>query len=189
MICWASLLIFSGIFMGALTKADTSLDKFSQGLGIMLLVYGLLILIGGSQGHRDPLLPLLSANTLEVQPEEQRLVTVTSLKQMQAILSKPQSKPVILDFYADWCASCKALERTTLKDPAVMNALTHFMMIKIDLSANNADSNALLNHYHVVAPPTFIFLNSDGEEFNPLRLVGEVSAAVFYTHLNQAMHD
>jgi thiol:disulfide interchange protein DsbD len=184
---WASLLIFSGIFMGALTKAKSQLDKFTQGLGIILLVYGLLILVGASQGHQDPLLPLVSSNTIDQTPEARTSITVKNIKQLQDALTNAQGKRVLLDFYADWCASCKDIERTTFKDKQVLAALNNFLIIKVDLSPNNRDSNALLSRYHVIAPPTFVFLDKDGIEIDPLRLVGEVSTSIFYAHLNQAI--
>lgn len=182
MILWASLLIFSGIYIGALTKAHSHSEKFSQGLGIILFVYGLLILIGASAGNINPLQPLASVSkAYPIVTNEP--ITVKTVNEVQQALSNAKGKPVLLDFYADWCTACKVMADTTLQDTQVKTALNHFVVIKVDITATNAETKALLAHYHVVAPPTFLFFNAEGIELNKLRLVGEVSASTFYSHL------
>lgn len=176
MILWACLLIFSGIYSGALTYSATHREKFNQGVGLILLVYGFLILVGASMGATNPLQPLTiqSANAAPAKTQqEQNLHTIK-----QAIVDA-RGTPVMLDFYADWCTSCKVMEATTFKDPRVQKALTRFSVITIDVTKNNADNKVLLNYFHVVAPPTFIFLDAQGNELNELKLVGEISANKF----------
>ncbi len=185
---WASLLIFSGIFMGALNKANSNLEKFSQGLGIIFLVYGLLILIGASQGNSNPLQPLASINRINDSANEKPFVTVKTIKEVQQALANAKGRPVMLDFYADWCASCKVIAKTTLQDQRVREALADFIVLKVDLTANNADTQALLSHYNVVAPPTFLFINAAGNELHNLRLVGETSPSIFYDKLSRTIH-
>ena len=190
---WACLLIFSGIYLGALNKSSSNLEKFNQGAGLILLFYGFLILIGVSQGHGNPLQPL----KYEVKPyEEQSNQRVTashkviakSLEQALAVLdrAKAESKPVFVDFYADWCASCKVIAFTTLRDPRVTAALHTFVDLTIDLSANNAQSHELLTHFNIVAPPAFLFFDAKGRELNALRMAGEVSAEALIEQLKRA---
>lgn len=183
MVLWGSLVIFCGIYMGALTQAESNKDKFCQGLGIILLIYGLLILIGASQGKSNPLQPLATTTSVETQTES--MVVVKTLADLQQALNNARGTPVMIDFYADWCASCKVIAQTTLKDKQVQSALKRFVVIKVDITANNTASKALLKHFDVVAPPTFIFLNAKGEELNTLRLVGELSADSLYVNLKQ----
>lgn len=185
MFLWGSLVVFCGIYMGALTRAESNKGKFSQGLGIILLIYGLLILIGASQGKSNPLQPLANITTMETHKES--MVVVKTLAELQQALMNAVGTPVMLDFYADWCASCKVMAQTTLQDTKVQTALKNFVVLKVDVTANNAASKALLNHFDVVAPPTFLFFNAEGEELNNLRLVGEISAPIFYNNLNRVL--
>jgi thioredoxin:protein disulfide reductase len=184
MTLWACLLVFSGIYMGALTKATSNHDKFSQALGIIFLVYGLLILIGASRGNTNPLQPL--ALPVAYQRAESAVV-VKTVEEIQHALMQAKGKPVMLDFYADWCASCKVIATTTLQDKQVKAALNNFVVLKVDLTANNAETKALLNRYNVVAPPTFLFFDAAGNELDNLRLVGEVSTSTFFQNLNKTL--
>ncbi|KTD13656.1 thiol:disulfide interchange protein DsbD [Legionella gratiana] len=180
---WACLLIFSGIYSGALTYSTTNREKFSQGVGLILLVYGFLILVGASMGATSPLQPLTTAHATEpLLMKSQQVQTLSDIK--QAILES-QGKPIMLDFYADWCHSCTVMEATTFKDPRVQDALTRFSVIKIDVTAQNAENKAILNYFHVVAPPTFIFMNTKGKELAHFKLVGEISTDKFLKTLEQ----
>lgn len=181
---WGSLLIFSGIYAGALTHSPTNQEKFRQGAGIVLLGYGLLILIGASMGSTNPLQPLANLQTVTA-ASSPVINQVNTVKSIQREIREAKGKPVMLDFYADWCASCKVIEATTFKDPRVKEQLSHFRVIKIDVTANNADNKALMNQFNVIAPPTFVFFNAQGEEQNHLKLVGENSAEQFINTLNQ----
>lgn len=183
MALWASLLIFSSIYLGALSRAETNQEKFCQSLGIILLAYGLLILIGASLGHSDPLLPLKSSNKANCLINKTTTTVVKTVDEAQKAIASAEGKPVLLDFYADWCASCKVFEATTMQNSKVKNALRDFLVLKVDLSANDSDTQALLKHFKVVAPPTFLFLNADGKELKKLRLVGDVNAKTFYSNL------
>ena len=185
---WASLLIFSGIYMDALNKANSSFEKFRQGLGIILLVYGLLVLIGTSQGNSNPLQPLVSTHkTTSLPVHNEAVVVVKTVNDVELALAAAKGKPVMLDFYADWCASCKAMERTTLQDARVRKALSDFVVLKVDVTANDAETKALLTLFSVVAPPTFVFYNAEGAALDKLRLVGHISADIFYAQLKQAL--
>jgi thiol:disulfide interchange protein DsbD len=92
-------------------------------------------------------------------------------------------KPVMVDFHADWCASCKTLAVTTLRDPRIKDALDPFLVLVIDLTDNNAESHSLLKEFNVVAPPTFLFFDDEGRELESLRIVGDVSAEILLEKL------
>lgn len=181
---WGSLLIFSGIYTGALTHSITSRDKFCQGAGIIMLGYGLLILIGASMGSTNPLQPLANLQAATISLPKQDLAQRFSLASIKQEIKNAHGRPVMLDFYADWCASCKVMEATTFKDPLVQEALSHFAVIKIDVTANDAENRALMKEFNVIAPPTFIFFNSQGKQLNNYRLVGERTAEEMLQSLN-----
>lgn len=189
MLLWAALFIFAGVYSGAVNFSPRQ-PKFSQGLGIMLLVYGLLILIGASMGSHNPLMPLERLSTSAMQPvygqsESNHETSVSSLAELKQKMTEARGKPVILDFYADWCASCKAMEATTLKNSKVRKALKKVVWIKVNVTANNASTDALMKQFNVIAPPTFVFFNSKGEAIPALRLVGEVDASDFLKTLKK----
>ena len=185
MFFWASLLIFSGIYTGALTPSLTNQEKFSQGIGIILLGYGLLILVGVSLGSTNPLQPLANAQAATIEENALGTKKTYSLNELQKTMAEANGRPVMLDFYADWCASCKVMDTTTFKNSQVEKALSRFKVIKIDVTANSADDKALMEHFKVVAPPTFIFFDSQGKELAPLKVVGESSAEQFLKVLYQ----
>lgn len=173
---WSSLLIFSGSYLNPFKPSEHHHEKLSQGFGLILLSYGLLILIGASQGNTNPLQPLKShaSNSFAAPLTDQN--TVKSLAELEPILKAAQGRPVMIDFYADWCTSCQVLEATTLQDPTLLSAMKDWVIIRADITDHNAQSKALMTQYQVVAPPTFIFLDDKGKERQTLRTVGEVSA-------------
>ena len=182
---WGSLLIFSSLYLDVLSfKTQSHQEKFRQGTGLILLFYGFLILIGASLGHHDPLQPLIGTKTILKSPTKHTAKTLAELDVM-LMQAKSDKKPVMLDFYADWCASCKTLMKTTLRDAGVKTALHNFRVIIVDLSANNADTNALLHKFNVVAPPTFLFIDAQGQMLEKLRLVGEVSTTTLIDNAYQ----
>lgn len=186
MILWAALLVFSGIFAGALNPAQNNYEKMHQSTGILLLVYGLLILAGASMGSKDPLLPLAGIFTkaTAASMEREELIIKTPAELNEA-LQTAEGRPVMLDFYADWCASCKVIASSTLNDSEIKRTLGNFLVLKIDVTANDAAAQALMKQYQVVAPPTFLFFNSAGKELSGLRLVGDVSTREFLDRLQK----
>ncbi|MFA5959705.1 MAG: protein-disulfide reductase DsbD [Tatlockia sp.] len=184
---WATLLIFSGVYCGAFTRAITHGDKFHQGLGLVLFIYGMLILIGASMGFTNPLQPLAGFRVESTSRPVVKSQTVKTVERLNEAIASARGKPVLLDFYADWCASCKVIEATTLQDPGVRKALKNLVVVKVDLTGNKQEEKALLNQYNVIAPPTFLFLNKEGNEQPHLRLVGETSVETLLIKINQAL--
>jgi thiol:disulfide interchange protein DsbD len=187
MFLWSALLIFSGIFLDAFNHANSAQEKFRKGFGIILLVYGLLILVGTSLGHTDPLEPLTSHQGTVALNSTATPITVRTPESLKTALLQAKGRPVFIDYYADWCKSCRIIEATTLRDNRVRALLNQFTYIKVDVSKINTDTKILLNTYDVVAPPTFIFLNSSGQENHNLRLVGELSTKTLINQMQQAL--
>lgn len=182
MLLWASLLVFTGITLGAFRKTTSKLTRLSRGMGIILLAYGLFILFGASQGSTNPLKPLILSNTPITHVASRVITTLEEAEQALEEAAK-QHQPVMLDFYADWCTTCKSIEASTLRAPEVEEALQNTVLLKIDLTANNHESRALLHKFNVIAPPTFLFMDALGQERSELRLVGDASVLALQTNL------
>lgn len=101
--------------------------------------------------------------------------------------AKKQNKPVLLDFYADWCLSCKEMERIVLTTPHVKSLMAQFIVLRADVTANDVSDKALEHRYHVVAPPTFLFFTPNGQELTDFRIVGYENRPLFAKHLKQVL--
>jgi len=152
----------------------------------MLLITGLALLIGALSGAKSPLQPLsgLKASVAE-QHSNLNFQKVGSLPELEAALQNAQGKPVMLDFYADWCVSCKELEQFTFSDPRVQNALKGTVLLQADVTANNSDDKALLQRFNLFGPPGIIFFDSQSREETSLKVVGYKNANDFLQILNQ----
>ncbi|MEA3638424.1 MAG: protein-disulfide reductase DsbD [Lamprobacter sp.] len=195
MALWGLLLISAGVYLGALTQQGAEASGWSKlwkSLGIALLVYGVLMLVGVAAGGKDSLQPLRGlapaaggAGTVSAHPAFQRIKTVADLDQAVAEASA-SGKPVMLDFYADWCVSCKEMERYTFPDPAVQQAMQGFVLLQADVTANDAEDKALMQErFGLPGPPAMMFFDSSGQEQRGWRLVGFVPAKEFAAHLNE----
>jgi len=196
MFLWAALMVFSGIYLGALdhlTSESPGWKRFWKGFGLLILVYGLLLFIGAAAGATDPLKPLTGfgasqpASSLEKQPL--KFVKIKTVADLQQELAKAAdaNKTVMLDFYADWCSSCKELEQITFNEPRVQNLLTGSVLLQADVTANDQEAKKLLQHFDLIGPPAVIFFGPDGEERSEFRLVGFLGPDAFYAHAQKAI--
>lgn len=188
---WAALLIGSSIYMGALEpvgRDSTGWRKLWKGVGLIMLIYGSLLLIGAASGAKDPLQPLHGigfAATAETGKKQElhftRVKTVGDLERELAA-ARANQQPVMLDYYADWCASCKEMERYTFSDPGVQSALSGFRLLQADVTLNDEADAALLKRYGLIGPPSILFFDRSGQELRHLRLVGFLNAESFRKH-------
>ena len=189
MLAWAALLIIPAIYLHALDPLPPhakGLQRFWKGVGIIMLLTGAALLIGALAGGRDPLQPLsgLRGEALAAEAKKLPFEPVVSLADLEAKVMAA-GQPVMLDFYADWCVSCKEMERFTFSDPAVQAKLAGFKLLKADVTANNADHKALLARFGLFGPPGILFFDKSGKEVKSIRVVGFVEAAAFLKTLNQ----
>lgn len=184
MLLWASLLIFSGVYAGAFQPSQLAGKRALQSGGMILFIYGFLILIGAAMGSEDPVKPLtgLVFHRAPTLPVKQDLIVRNQIELKEAI-KQANGKPIFIDFYADWCASCKAMDKGLLKKANIQKALSDFVIIKADVTRLGAPEKEMLQSYGVVAPPTFIFLDRYGNESKEHRLVGEQSEKTLSKHL------
>ena len=149
---------------------------------------GLLQLVGAASGGTDPLQPLghLVAGTRgESDGRMPRFAPVRSVAELDAAL-QVAGRPVMLDFYADWCVSCKEMERYTFTDRAVQDKLAHAVLLKADVTANSADDRALLRRFDLFGPPGTIFFDARGHEVAQARVIGFQSSRRFLETLRSA---
>jgi thiol:disulfide interchange protein DsbD len=192
MLLWGILMIGSAIYLAAprvLPEDSKSWTYLRRSFGLALLIYGGLILVAAANGGRDILRPLQAIGSgAETTPQQQlpfRPIKTLEELQLEVAAAQAEGKPVMLDFYADWCTSCKEMERHTFSDPAVASALQGFVLLQADVTANDESDRELLNHFEIQGPPLIVFYRSDGEELRHLRLVGYVDAAYFPVHIGR----
>jgi thiol:disulfide interchange protein DsbD len=198
LLLWAALFVMAAIFLGALTRLPENVSgwrKFWKGLGILLLLYGSLLMVGsatGSGGLWQPLKGLSlgqggTANAAGGAVSDVQFNTVNTLVDLQQAVKAGKGKPVMVDFYADWCVTCKEMEKYTFTDPAVRALLRNAILVKADVSKTTDETKALLKHFQIVGPPAILFFNKDSEELRPFRQVGFMPAAAFAGHLSKAL--
>lgn len=193
MLLWSLLAVLSGFWVFSLKARDGSPAAAPlRATGLIALVYGILLLIGAASGSKDPLQPLdrLSAGGAGASTQEhalafQRIKTVADLENAVAA-AKAAGKPVMLDFYADWCVSCKEMEKYTFPDPAVQSVLANAVLLQADVTANDEHDKALMTRFEIYGPPTIAFYGADGVERKDFRLVGFVPAERFRDHVQSA---
>lgn len=189
MLGWAVLLIVPAIYLHALDPLPPHArgwQRFWKGIGILMLLTGAALLVGALAGGRDPLQPLAGLRGSAIAAETPTLPfqKVASLAELDARLASA-GQPVMLDFYADWCVSCKEMEKFTFSDPAVRQKLAGFLLLKADVTANSPDDKALLARFGLFGPPGIIFFDPAGQEIKGVRVVGFQDAERFLASLNR----
>jgi thioredoxin:protein disulfide reductase len=146
--------------------------------GLVAGLYGLALVTGAALGGTNPLSPIPAwagtRPTLTFAPVR----TVADLDRQVAQASRA-GRPVMVDFYADWCTSCKEMEATTFLDPVVQQALAGTVLLRADVTSNDADDRALLQRFGIFGPPTIAFYGRDGHERSRFRVVGYMKGAEF----------
>lgn len=189
---WGVLAAGVALWLGALEfTLKTHRQKLAQLLGLMLLVYAIATWVGALRGETDPLRPLgtLGQNaTNSPATKAEHWQTITTPAELTAALAaaKAAKQPLLLDWYADWCISCKVIEREVLNAPEVTAQLGGYRLIRFDMSASNAEQRALLDGYQLFGPPAILFFAPSGDEWRNLRVVGEVDAPEFARRLQAA---
>ncbi len=198
---WSSLFIVTAIYMGALQSVSESASGWRtlwKGIGLVLLVYGVILMIGAATGGKDMFRPLAGLSTpatmvvgsdgvqRATQMEFTKVDSIADVEREVAV-AQQRNQPVFLDFYADWCVDCVRLERTTFQDPRVIQAMSQVHLLKADVTANTAEHRDLMRAFNLFGPPAMIFYDAAGEELRNRRVVGYLNAERFLAHVEQSI--
>jgi len=196
MVGWAFLAIVAAVMLrafDALPPGAGAPRMFAKGLGVLLALVAVAWLGGAASGGRDVLQPLshlaqrtggAGPATAPAGPTE--FVRVRSNAELDALLAR-SSRPVMLDFYADWCVSCREMERFTFSDPAVASRLSQMLLVQADVTENNADDRALLKRFRLFGPPGILFFAPGGAPIADARVIGFQDAQRFAAVLDQVL--
>jgi thiol:disulfide interchange protein DsbD len=190
MALWAALALFAGVWSGAfyaLPKPASGSALFGKVAGLALVIYGGALVVGTLTGATNPLQPLsrISGNVdghLEL--EFERIKTVDDF---EIARSTAAGRTLMLDFYADWCVSCKEMEAWTFTDQRVHDALANTVLVQADVTANDDADKALLKYFGIFGPPTIVFYDRSGNEVQRQRVIGYKDADDFLSHLDYVL--
>ena len=172
MLAWSALLLAYAIYQAFINKGKL-FSKFVAGIFFIL---GAIQLVGVSTGGRDVFSPLAHLTGTPVHVKFQR---VRSSAELDAVLAGNKDKLVMFDFYADWCVSCKEMEKLTFVEPRVKAKLDQMLLLQVDVTANNADDKALLKRFGLFGPPGIIFFDKNAQELTGKRVIGYQNADTF----------
>jgi thioredoxin:protein disulfide reductase len=179
MLLWAALLLGYGMY---LLRAKGHWAAMAAGAAFVVL--GAVQLVGLASGARDPLAPLSQLRG-GAQEAPLKFTRIKSVGQLDAALAATGGKTVLLDFYADWCVSCKEMEKLTFVDPAVKARLANTILLQADVTANDADDKAMLKRFGLFGPPGIILFDKDGREIADGRVIGYQDAGKFLRSLEK----
>jgi thiol:disulfide interchange protein DsbD len=174
MLAWGALLIGSAMFLRAIDPLPQSASgwwRLWKGVGIVALVAGVAFLVGAFSGAQDVLRPLAAVSRTSPSPTPLPWIRVASLGELEGQLKAP-GKTVMLDFYADWCVSCKEMEAFTFSDRSVRAQLDRMLLLQVDVTANTEADKALLKRFSLFGPPGIVFFDPQGREIKGLRVIG-----------------
>ncbi|MEF8792333.1 protein-disulfide reductase DsbD [Thiohalorhabdus sp.] len=202
LLLWGMLLVVSGIYMGAFDRHDPEVSgwrRLWKGLGLVLVILGALELVGGVTGAQDPLRPLAKVTATSggagggSEKSHLEFQRVANLEELKAVIDEAAAadRPLMLDFYADWCVECVRYERTTFRSPEVAQILDRHdvRLVQVDVTEQNQAHKALQRHFNIVGPPAIMFYNRDGEEMSASRVAGYMDAEAFLEHVGKVYAD
>jgi thiol:disulfide interchange protein DsbD len=181
MLLWAALLLGYGFY---LLRGGVKRHWAGMALGAACAVLGATQLVGLASGARDPLAPL-ARFTGGAQAQALAFTRIKTVAQLDAALAAARGRTAMLDFYADWCVSCKEMEKLTFVDPAVKAKLANTVLLQVDVTANDADDRAMLKRFGLFGPPGIILFDRGGREVADGRVIGYQDSAKFLGSLQK----
>ena len=193
---WGILVFMAGVWLGGLSNLPAGAGaphKLGKGFGLIAVIYGAVLLVGALAGGNSLLRPLATINVAGGPPAAEQhglaFERIKSVDDLDRALGRAAAagKPVMLDFYADWCVSCIEMERFTFSDRRVQAALSDALLLQADVTANDDADKALLQRFGVYGPPTIIFFGPDGVQRPAFDVVGYMDAEAFTAHVQRAI--
>ncbi|MEM6641024.1 MAG: protein-disulfide reductase DsbD [Pseudomonadota bacterium] len=190
MVLWAALAVGLGVVLGVFKKGDgMGPGPLSRFAGVAATVYGLALGVSAALGGFDPVSPLRGTPFhAEQHLEFERIKTLDDLD-LAVARASAEGRPVMLDFYADWCVSCKEMEKYVFTRPEVHSALGDALLLQADVTANDAEDQALLKRFNIFGPPTIAFFDPQGQEIESARVVGYMKAEPFTEHVSSTLSE
>ena len=187
--------VFASVFFGAFdaTKSEHSGGKkLLKGTALLAFIYSVLLIVGSFSGAKSALNPLEGfKNTgsagVNLSKNEPNFITVSNLTELENAI-KSSSKPVLIDFYATWCASCNELDEITFKDEAVLKKLENFILLRVDVTKNSNDDAQIMRKFGLIGPPARLFFRAGSDaqdELKNARLIGFYPPEKFLAHLEK----
>jgi len=197
LIAWSLLLIVPAVYLGAFSAVESGGQKFWKGIGVAMFVYGVILMLGAATGGDSLLKPLQGFTLSSAQGDEKTgksfdvhagFERVKTIKDVEAVLAraKAEGKTVMFDFFAESCTACYEFAEKTFPKPEVKAALANTILIQADVTANDADDVALMEHYGVLGLPSILFFDKNGVEQKHLRAIGFEEAEVFAKRIRAA---
>ena len=204
MALYGILALMSGVYLGAadsISRQSSGWHRFGKGAGLAVSIYGVALLVGalaGGSSYTAPLRSLAGAGggsggTSELVAQTEHALPfqrVKSIENLQSVVAQAsaEGRPVMLDFYADWCISCKEMEAFTFTDERVQELLSNAVVIQADVTANDAEDQALLKRFDLFGPPGIIFYDVEGRELPAARVVGFMNSDKFSDHIRRFIY-
>ncbi len=190
---WALLIIVPGSFLLQNQLANRNWSTLFKALGLIMVIYGTLLVVGGAKGNRDLLNPLKSNTEVASQTKMSQhlpFIRVKTLEQLQQQIqaANAEGKAVMLDFFAEWCAACYEFEELVFSDPKVIAALNNSVLLQADVTANDKLDVELMQAYDVLGLPSILFFDRNGKELPQYRATGFEEADVFVKRINAAIN-
>ena len=191
LVLWALLLIVTSVYLGALDKLEKNAgwQRLWKGVGLVMLVYGAALIIGAAGGSENVFRPLhgISFSTENISKAKIQFKSIKSVADLDSelMIAGRANQVVMLDFYADWCITCKEMEAQTFHEPRVQDALREVVLLQADVTANDELDKTLLEKFNLIGPPAILFFGRDGEERRAFRLIGFVDADQFTQHVRR----
>lgn len=184
LLLWGFLLMGVAVFLSHFFRGLSERHHVRRSIGLIIFMYGIILLVGAVLGNSDPLQPFENVKPVIHQKNTGWVIVKNNAEFEQALHEAKQKKQlVMLDFYADWCIACIEMDKKVFAKREVQQALSGMMLLRANVTDNNAFDQALMQQYDVIAPPTYVFFAADGAELTANRIVGETNKNDFLAAL------